>query len=1222
MMGSGVPYGYNNGGGSSFSSSNLSPLAPPFTVDRSVAKPLLDLTEPTYPVRLNPSLHNWATSNSHIPNSRPDLFPIPNLEFDSIPSPNVFGYSSPTPQVTSKNHPLVLASTDAVLYGQSNPSLVEAVPYYPSSYVSPAIGSDGHLKIPHQSGYELLSNSYVGTSNGSSHDDYTQSSLGLEHATQWSGLWEGVTDWNQSKKLQLDGGFCEKENFINQGFSAFKDVSKCEETSLGIDMVGRQMHTGSASTGQLDYKAFLVEKPKSMPTTPPALIFPPAAPQAYPQVSSSNAVNSPNNQMLHVTSYGKSSRKRDASSNDRMPMMKPSPAVVIRPPGQDTYSFKNINTGTDGDEKDFAGNNTSFAQEPNPFISSKGKVCYDSSQVNFHLKQNDDSFAEFPSKNHEELLSNKNISIDFLDKLFREKMENRVPCKNLDFFNLAMDGHEAAGSVEITSESLDHYFPAVDSPCWKGAPVSLPSAFKGSEVVNPQNKVEACNGLNVQGPQISPSTTNDAVKDCPEKQSNISMTFNNESLEHRPASSFKRPLVANVLFREGIDDAVKYGPCQRKSSYCNEAQISDVIDEPRKESILPDFKPVHTKQKSLEEGEWPSKKNSDVAGVRRKINDNPDDCSSHVPYHAIEHVLCSPPSSEHAPAQHTQSQVGESSSKMPARTLVDTMHNLSELLLFYSSNDTCELKDEDFDVLKDVINNLDIFISKNSERKNSTQESLIPQRATSQSPGKLSELYKGQLELQHFEDEKECKIVSDERKEKLSNLVSMRGATDTVKDDNVTQAIKKVLAQNFPIKEESESQILLYKNLWLEAEASLCLVNCMTRFNRLKIEIEKGSSQKVNAPVVPENSMIMENLLRPKVSSDILPAEDEGSPVHNVPDSSILSRNSHSDDVLARFHIIKSRVDDSNSLNTSAMDLSSPKVSPDLYKVDKLAHDTKDSSKSNISFQDSIRGASSHADNVMDRFRILKCRVENSSSLNTATGGILASSMVSPDQNQVDKVAHDTKDSIMSYTIQDSPVSGRSSHADDVMTRFCILNGRDDNSNSVTISAVEKLSSSKVSSDLNKVSKLTDDKKDSIKADVTTQDSSMSSASSQAEDVEASVILKHRDGNSSSLDMEEHQRVRIDNGYMDLIRLARMSKDGTKDRTLDVNMEPLIPNYRADSTEDKPAVKEFCLFINDDAETQSRLTDRFGDQPHAGWYDSCSSDWEHVLKEELAGQGY
>ncbi|KAJ6764693.1 hypothetical protein OIU74_023552 [Salix koriyanagi] len=963
------------------------------------------------------------------------------------------------------------------------------------------------------------------------------------------------------------------------GVSAFKHVSKSEETSLGIDMDGRQMHTGSASKGQLDYKAFLVEKPKSMPTTPPMLIFPPA-PQAYPQVSSSNVVNSPNTQMLHVTSHGKSSRKRNASSNDRMPMMKPSPAVVIRPLGQDTYSSKNLNTGTDGDEKDFAGNNPSFVQEPNPLISSEGKVCYDSSQINFHLKQNDDSFTEIPSKNHEELPSNKNISIDFLDKLIREKMENRPPCKKLDFFNLAMDGHEAAGSVEITSESLDHYNPAVDSPCWKGAPVSLPSAFKGYEVMNPQNKVEACNGLNLQGPQISSSTNDDAVKYCPEKQSNISMTFNHESLEHRSASSIKRPLVANVLFREGIADAMKYGPSQRKSSYCNEAQVSDVFDEPRKESILPDFKNVHAKQRSLEESEWPSKKSSDVADGRRKINDDPDDCSSHVPFHAIEQVLCSPPSSEGAPPQHTQTQVGESSSKMHARTLVNTMHNLSELLLFYSSNDTCELKDEDFDDLKDVINNLDIFISKNSERKNSTQESLIHRQATSQSPGKLSEPYK------HFEDEKGHKIVSDERKEKLSNLFPMRGAADTVNDDNLTQALKKVLAQNFPIKEESKSQILLYKNLWLEAEASLCLVNCTARFNRLKLEIEKGSSQNVKAPVVPGNSMIMENLSRPKVSSDMLPAEDEVSPAHNVPDSSILSRNSHSDDVMARVNIIRSRFDESNSLNTSPVEnLSSPEVSPDLNKVDKMAHDTKDSSKSNISFQDSIRGASSHADNAMDRFRILKCRVDNSSSVNTSTGGVLASSLVSLDQNQVDKLARDTKDSIKSYTIQDSPCQEGA--------------------------AIQMM-----------VSKLTDDTKDSMKADVTNQDSPMSSASSQAEVVEASVILKHRDGNSSFLDMEEHQLESIDYGYMDLVRLARMGKDGSKDRTLDVNMEPLIPNYPADSTEDKSTVKEFRLFINDDVETQPRLTNRFGDQTHAGWYDSCSSDWEHVLKEELAGQGY
>lgn len=53
------------------------------------------------------------------------------------------------------------------------------------------------------------------------------------------------------------------------------------------------------------------------------------------------------------------------------------------------------------------------------------------------------------------------------------------------------------------------------------------------------------------------------------------------------------------------------------------------------------------------------------------------------------------------------------------------------------------------------------------------------------------------------------------------------------------QAIKKVLIENFHEKEEAHPQVILYKNLWLEAEASLCSINCMARFSNMKIEIEK-----------------------------------------------------------------------------------------------------------------------------------------------------------------------------------------------------------------------------------------------------------------------------------------------------------------------------------------------------------------------------------------------
>ncbi|KAJ6410910.1 hypothetical protein OIU84_007629 [Salix udensis] len=107
----------------------------------------------------------------------------------------------------------------------------------------------------------------------------------------------------------------------------------------------------------------------------------------------------------------------------------------------------------------------------------------------------------------------------------------------------------------------------------------------------------------------------------------------------------------------------------------------------------------------------------------------------------------------------------------------------------------------------------------------------------------------------------------------------------------------------------------------------------------------------------------------------------------------------HADDVIARFHILKGRVDNSSSGNTSAMEkLSSSKVYPDLNKVDKMVHDTKDSTKPHITIQDSpMARRSSHADDVMARFRTLKGRVDNSNSVNISAMEKLPISKVSSD---------------------------------------------------------------------------------------------------------------------------------------------------------------------------------------------------------------------------------
>lgn len=55
------------------------------------------------------------------------------------------------------------------------------------------------------------------------------------------------------------------------------------------------------------------------------------------------------------------------------------------------------------------------------------------------------------------------------------------------------------------------------------------------------------------------------------------------------------------------------------------------------------------------------------------------------------------------------------------------------------------------------------------------------------------------------------------------------------------QNIKKILMEDYNVEEEKDPQVRFYKTLWLDAEAALCSVNCMTRFINTKSEIEKSN---------------------------------------------------------------------------------------------------------------------------------------------------------------------------------------------------------------------------------------------------------------------------------------------------------------------------------------------------------------------------------------------
>jgi len=59
------------------------------------------------------------------------------------------------------------------------------------------------------------------------------------------------------------------------------------------------------------------------------------------------------------------------------------------------------------------------------------------------------------------------------------------------------------------------------------------------------------------------------------------------------------------------------------------------------------------------------------------------------------------------------------------------------------------------------------------------------------------------------------------------------------------QTIKKVLDENLDCKEDLPSHNLLYKNLWLEAEAELCALSYRARFHRVKREMAKSEASGI-----------------------------------------------------------------------------------------------------------------------------------------------------------------------------------------------------------------------------------------------------------------------------------------------------------------------------------------------------------------------------------------
>ncbi|KAF1865353.1 hypothetical protein Lal_00004727 [Lupinus albus] len=898
----------------------------------------------------------------------------------------------------------------------TKPSIVEAQPYYPS-YISSPIGDPSPSVAPHN----------YWSSSGFTHlGDYAKKSpeIGVH------GLWNHT-------------GLIGEER-MKQGC---QDLNS-EVLLLPHQMFGREKNCVPINADQSDDKPCWWETVKPMPVEFTATSFTgsPSVPLETYLASNSVATDSGSGN-LHLSYSG--SHDKPLGQHD-----KPSGVntVFSTPIGGSIMDLNIGNTIADGDP----GNNNFYNIKQAYHIPDPGTACgFDLSHLRTHIERDKHSTST------NAMISEK-VSRDIVNDIFKERHGFQNPHAGLDNLSLKLNAIEDINSAEKSFEDADRCNPTLDSPCWKGAPAAHFSRHEDYVALSPEylHKKEEYIGPAIQEPQ-SYSLDNNNLK-YPSKNSN-SYHWQETGLE---GSSMKRSVTKDASLDCNSYGAVNAGSFQSESSHDRGLQYLDDTTE-TKENSIPSTRPTyvgesgssHTLHQVIEENNLMYKKQHSLCFGGANAGSNVIECVEHSAHTAggaeagcnVNKCMAAPYPPKDDQYKHSlaldalntlEKSAGEvSTEKLNVQMLVDTMHNLSELLLCHCLNDAHEMKERDHNVLKNVINNLNACALKKSEQIILARECLSPKPETSRGAGEAYEIQqKSTLEKPRLTKigPESCKVEhenlldqeannlhlrSENPNPKLSDSFSSRDKTEIEKEDKMTKALKKILSENFHDDEEADSQTLLYKNLWLEAEAALCSVSYKARYNQMKIEMEnhshkqKDTEEKSNPEVVPNLS------------------ENSATKVHIDPNHDSFVQELH-------------------EFNTNFLNcINDLQSSADMDKPNAMTPEVKDTQDLNSSIHNSTipwtdKEVEEDDASVIARFRVLKARAEKSC-INT-------SNLEEP-SDIADKLAPRERDNQINLN-QDPPIPGKNKvdYETSVMARFHILKSRVEDSS--TISSERKLS--------------------------------------------------------------------------------------------------------------------------------------------------------------------
>ncbi|KAK7353457.1 hypothetical protein VNO80_18904 [Phaseolus coccineus] len=762
--------------------------------------------------------------------------------------------------------------------------------------------------------------------------------------------------------------------------------------------------------------------------------------------------DSGNNHLSNIGSYDKNSRHVDKSSRVDTVSSMPRTGVTTDMNIDDIIS-----------DRHFVHSNFCNAKEasvrPCPGISG----YFDPSHIRVHLGTNE------PSPSNKAMLSDKSVSRDDVDYIFRGRTEYQTPHANMNALSLRHGTIEDVNIVEKPFEGGDRCNPAEDSPCWKGASAAHFSYFEPSAVLPQEyvHKKESSFVPVIQESQTYLLNTENNTKKSAENSNGYQMQTEFVYQGTCSAGSPSKFPLTNFAYEDcKSGSAVNGGPFPFKPNCDFGLQFMDITK--MKANSVPPAKATNScsgsshmehhvaeRNKLMSQKQHSSCIGDDKTGCDvKKFLEHGSTYPAHMPLPLVVNTTTTPsvvntstttssivdttttPSTPSSVVDTTTTPSVVDTATTPVNTagrvtteklnvqiLVNTMQNLSELLLYHCKNDVCVLKERDCIVLKDVISNLNSCALKNAEQIAPVQECLFNQPETFNCARELHEFHQnanfkrlpstkigpeiskvenslvGEANL-HFRSGKPLCKLSD-------SISSRREATEMTKTGDITKDLKRTLNENFHDDEGADPQTALYKNLWLEAEAELCSVYYKARYNQIKIEMDNHSykeremenqSKSEVVPTLSQNQSSetkMHNYLTrgssclnfftdvSKPNNATTPGGRGGQNLDIAINSYIVSssveepeRNDESS-VMARYQVLKARVVDQSCTNTT-----NPEEPLDM--ADKSSPGGSDNQNAVNFCQDSPipeKNSTDYEASVVARFHILKSRLEGLSSI-------------------------------------------------------------------------------------------------------------------------------------------------------------------------------------------------------------------------------------------------